>query len=61
MNRCRIAFIFREQHLKPILFDQSSGFTSLIEQSDQSACFWALRTLVCRCISSNHMNYLNPL
>jgi hypothetical protein len=54
-------FCFREHHLKSILFDQSSGYNYLTNPSNEQACFWALRTLVNRCISSNNNNYLNEL
>lgn len=45
--------LFREYQLKSILFDQCSGYDYLIEQSNEHACFWGLRTLVHRCLSSN--------
>ncbi|CAF1077965.1 unnamed protein product [Rotaria sordida] len=50
----------KEHHLMSILFQQSSGYNYLIDQSnDERACFWAFRTLVHRCISSTNRTYIN--
>ncbi|CAF3218648.1 unnamed protein product, partial [Rotaria sp. Silwood2] len=50
----------KEHHLMSILFQQSSGYNYLIDQSnDERVCFWAFRTLVHRCISSTNRTYIN--
>lgn len=60
-----IYFVFfgcsRENNLKSILFQKTSGYNYLIDQSNAQACFWACRTIARRCISSNKKIYLTEL
>ncbi|CAF0993019.1 unnamed protein product [Adineta steineri] len=54
-----IVATLKEHNLKSILFDKTSGYNYLIDQSNKRACLWALRTLVSRCVLSNNKNSLN--
>ncbi|UJR15570.1 hypothetical protein I4U23_002508 [Adineta vaga] len=58
---CTVVATLKEPHLKSILFDKSSGFDYLITQSNELACFWAMRIFVGRCLSSHERNYMNEL
>lgn len=51
----------KHQNLQSILFDRCSGFRYLINPSEKQASFWALRTLVNRCLASRHSHYLDEL
>ncbi|CAF3550619.1 unnamed protein product [Rotaria socialis] len=49
----------KQQHLNSVLFDRSSGYKYLINQSNEQACFWAFRALVRRCMGANSSTYIN--
>ncbi|CAF5011973.1 unnamed protein product, partial [Rotaria magnacalcarata] len=51
----------KQQHLNSVLFDRSSGYKYLINQSNEQACFWAFRALVRRCMGANSSTYINEL
>ena len=54
-------FIFREHHLTSVLFQRTSGYKYLLNQSNKRTCFWALRTLFHRFNSLNNSTYVDEL